>query len=195
MHFSFGPLYIKSIAITQLLCCRLESKDIQINRSVSWFNCYHLAISAGIKKQLNWTLLRFRWLYFLKISSTPKDWLYIFQKPTVWGVPSYLVFKWLLNACILSVGHALCGQWHKGESFLVRVKPQHHGRTVNSGFLRMVLSVLSLIFLNSDFVSFCVLATFLKTAFEMTPLQFKDSFWVSTWVELFWQIQLNVVVC
>lgn len=152
---------------------------------MSRFNCYHLTISAGIKKQLNWTLLRFRWLCLLKISSTPKDWLYIFQKPTVWGVPSYLVFKWMLNACILSVGHALCGQWHIGESFLVRVKPQRHGRTVNSGFLRMVLSVLSFIFLNSDFVSFYVLATFLKTAFEMTPLQFKDSFWVSTELSYF----------
>ncbi|XP_043072590.1 proline-serine-threonine phosphatase-interacting protein 1a isoform X2 [Puntigrus tetrazona] len=41
----------------------------------------------------------------------------------------------------------------------------------------MVFSVLSFIFLNSSLVYFRALATFLETAFEMTPLQFKDSFW------------------
>ncbi|XP_016345102.1 proline-serine-threonine phosphatase-interacting protein 1-like isoform X2 [Sinocyclocheilus anshuiensis] len=63
-----------------------------------------------------------------------------------------------------------------GESFLISVKPEHYGCSVNSGFPAYGI-VSSFIFLNSGFVSFCVLATFLKAACEMTPLQFKDSFW------------------
>uniref|UniRef100_A0A8C2DUD4 Proline-serine-threonine phosphatase-interacting protein 1 n=1 Tax=Cyprinus carpio TaxID=7962 RepID=A0A8C2DUD4_CYPCA len=41
----------------------------------------------------------------------------------------------------------------------------------------MVLSVLSFIFLNSDFCFLLCACNIIKTAFEMTPLQFKDSFW------------------